>query len=99
MKKVKLFQLIDLMEEIKKTDDLIAASRKEKTSLLLINQYQTKKNQLIGSIINELSTPPLQSAQSYLLVKMILDKYYPAKTGDAVITDSDLSKLLVTLTD
>ncbi|MCR8557075.1 hypothetical protein KXD93_05455 [Mucilaginibacter sp. BJC16-A38] len=97
MKKVKLFQLIDLMEEIKKTDDLISASKKEKTSLLLINQYQTKKNQLIGSIINELSTPPLQSTQSYLLVKMILEKYYPAKAGDVVITDGDLSKLVAAI--
>lgn len=97
MKKVKLFQLMDLIEEIKKTHDLIIAGRKQKTSALLINQYETKKNQLIGSIINELSTPPLQSTQSYLLVKMILEKYYPAKADDAAITDGDLIKLVAAI--
>jgi len=93
MKKVKLYQLMDLMEEIKKIDDLVSTHRKAKSSALLLNQYETKKNQLIGTMMNELSAPPVQSTQSYLLIKMILNKYYSSPTGDEVITDVDISKL------
>jgi hypothetical protein len=93
MKKVKLYQLMDLVEEIKKLDELIATHRKAGTSALLINQYETKKNQLIGSMIIELASPPIQSTQSYLLIKSLLEKYYPAKPGEAAINDADMSKL------
>jgi len=91
MKKVKLFQLMDLVEEIKKVEDLITASRKARTSALLIKQYETKKNQLIGSLISELNSPLLQSTQSYLLIKMLLEKYYPAMEDG--ISDVDFAKL------
>ena len=93
MKKVKLYQLIDLLEEIKKVDDLISVHRKAKSSPLLLNQYETKKNQLIGTMMNELTAPPVQSIQSHLLAKLLLNKYYPTKPGDESITDADLSKL------
>ena len=93
MKKVKLFQLMDLVEEIKKVEDLITASRKGRTSALLIKQYETKKNQVMGSLINELTSPELQSTQSYLLIKMLLEKYYPVTAGADGISDPDITKL------
>lgn len=94
MKKVKLFQLMDLVEEIKKVEDLITTSRKTRTSALLIKQYETKKNQVMGSLINELTSPELQSTQSYLLIKLLLEKYYPVSEGDGGISDVDIAKLV-----
>ena len=47
----------------------------------------------MGSLIDELASPPVQSTQSYLLIKMLLNKYYPIKLEDELIMDSDISKL------
>ena len=45
------------------------------------------------SLIDELASPPVQSTQSYLLIKMILNKYYPLKPEEELIKDTDIYKL------
>jgi len=47
----------------------------------------------MGSLIDELASPPVQSAQSYLLIKMLLNKYYPVKSEQDLIIDGDMLKL------
>ncbi len=84
---------MDLIEDIKKLDELISVHRKLESSDFMISQYEAKKTQLMGSLIDELATPPVQSTQSYLLIKMLLNKYYPIKAEESLIIDSDISKL------
>jgi hypothetical protein len=93
MKKTEIYKLMDLIEDIKKLDQLISVHRQTGSSAFMIDQYEAKKTQLMGSLIDELASPPVQSTQSYLLIKMILNKYYPVKPEEELIIDSDISKL------
>ncbi|WP_184542459.1 hypothetical protein [Mucilaginibacter sp. FT3.2] len=97
MKKVEVLKLIDLVEEIKKLDDLITQSRKKKTSDFVLNQYEAKKLKMIGSIISELANPPIQSMESYLLIQKILNKYYPNIDNGDLASDSDVSKIIAVI--
>ncbi|HEY9197363.1 MAG TPA: hypothetical protein VIM77_13900 [Mucilaginibacter sp.] len=94
MKKVEVLKLIDLIEEIKKLDELITQSRKKKTSDFVLNQYEVKKLKLIGSVINELANPPIQSLESYLIIQKIINKYYPNINNGELLNDSDISKIV-----
>jgi hypothetical protein len=93
MKKVEIYKLMDLIEDIKKLNELISLHRQFDASDFMISQYEAKKNQLMGVLIDELASPPVQSTQSYLLIKMILNKYYPIKPNEELIMDSDISRL------
>jgi RAB protein geranylgeranyltransferase component A len=93
MKKVEVLKMIDLVEEIKKLDELIQQSRKKKTSDFVINQYEAKKLKLIGSTITELASAPIQSVESYQLIQKILNKYYPNISEDSLLHDDDISKI------
>ena len=93
MKKVEIYKLMDLIEDIKKLDELISLHRELGTSDFMISQYEAKKTKLMGLLIDELASPPVQSTQSYLLIKMLLNKYYPVKSEEQLIMDSDISKL------
>jgi hypothetical protein len=93
MKKGEIYKLMDLIEDIKKLDELISLHRQLDTSDFMISQYEAKKTKLVGILIDELASPPVQSTQSYLLIKMLLNKYYPFKPEDGLIADSDISKL------
>lgn len=93
MKKVEVLKMIDLVEEIKKLDELIQQSRRKKTSDFVINQYEAKKLKLIGSTITELASAPIQSVESYQLIQKILNKYYPNISEDSLLHDDDISKI------
>ncbi|MBB6109900.1 hypothetical protein [Mucilaginibacter lappiensis] len=97
MKKVEVLKLMDLVEDIKKLDELIVASRKKKTSDFVLNQYEAKKIKMVGSIINELANPPIQSIESYLLIKKILNKYYPNMPEEELMSDSDIGKIVAVI--
>ncbi len=97
MKKVEVLKLIDLIEEIRKLDELIIQSRKKKTSDFVLNQYEAKKLKMIGSIISELANPPIQSMESYLLIQKILNKYYPNLDNAELLNDGDVSKIIAVI--
>lgn len=97
MKKVEVLKLMDLVEDIKKLDELIVTSRKKKTSDFVLNQYEAKKIKMVGSIINELANPPIQSIESYLLIKKILNKYYPNMPEEELMSDSDIGKIVAVI--
>ena len=88
---------MDLVEDIKKLDELIVSSRKKKTSDFVLNQYEAKKIKMVGSIINELANPPIQSIESYLLIKKILNKYYPNMPEEELMSDSDIGKFVAVI--
>ena len=82
-----------MIEIIKQLDALIAVHRKVGDSDFMISQYEAKKNKLMGSLIDELASPPVQSVQSFLLIKMLLNKYYPVQSEQDLIIDGDMLKL------
>jgi hypothetical protein len=93
MKKAEIYKLMDLIEDVKKLDELISAHRQSDPTDFMISQYEAKMTKLVGTLIDELASPPVQSTDSYLLIKKILNKYYPFTPEDALIADSDISKL------
>ncbi|HEY4322811.1 MAG TPA: hypothetical protein VGN20_02465 [Mucilaginibacter sp.] len=93
MKKAEIYKLMDLIDEIKKLDELISLHRNVDSSEFMIGQYESKMTKLVGSLIDGLASPPVQSTESYLLIKMILNKYYPIKPEKELIKDSDISRL------
>ena len=97
MKKVEVLKLMDLIEDIRKLDELIAISRTKKTSDFVLNQYEAKKIKMVGSIISELANPPIQSIESYLIIKKLLNKYYPNIAEDELLNDGDVGKILAVI--
>jgi hypothetical protein len=97
MKKVEIYRLMELIKDIKKLDGLISLHNKLDTSDFMTNQYEAKKTKLMGLLIDELASPPVQSTQSYLLIKMLLAKYYPIEFRDEPIIDSDFGKLVAVI--
>ena len=97
MKKVDVLKLMDLVEDIKKLDELIVTSRQKKTSDFVLNQYEAKKIKMVGSIIHELANPPIQSIESYLLIKKILNKYYPNLPEEELVSNSDIGKIVAVI--
>ena len=93
MKKTEIYKLMDLIEDVKELDKLISIHLDIDNSDLMISQYEAKKTKLMGILIDELASPPVQSTDSYLLIKMLLNKYYPLKTDDVLILDKDISRL------
>ena len=97
MNKAEVYKLTDLIEEVKKLDKLITIHRQADSSRFMIDQYEAKKKELIGIIIDELASPPVQSTESYMLIKMILEKYYPNESVEALMADSDIGKLAASI--
>ena len=77
----KIYKLIDLIEDIKKVDGMIALHTQSTTTDLMLSQYQAKKIKLLGHLIHELNSPSLKSGRSLLLIKRLLDKFYGDSTG------------------
>jgi hypothetical protein len=97
MKMVELLKLLDLFEVIRKLVEWMVLCRKNKTSAFVLNQYEAKKIKMVGSIINELANPPIQSIESYFLIKKILNKYYPNMAEDELMNDGDISKIVAVI--
>lgn len=78
MKKSEVYNILDLMEEIKEIDSLLLAHKRVKDNNFMTSQYEAKKVKLVGELIDSLVAPKVQSPQSFSLIQKILDKFYPA---------------------
>ena len=70
--------LIELVESIKKIDEMIALHKNNDELPLMTAQYEALKAKQVAELIDELATPPYQSAESFSVIKLIINKYYPA---------------------
>ena len=94
MDEAKRYKLLDLIEDIKKTDAMITLHSSNASGLML-DQYKAKKEKLIGYLIDELVEPDLRSARSFAIIKTVIEKFYP-HLGKEVLADSahlDLTEL------
>lgn len=92
MKKAGIYKLMDLLEEIKKVDAMILLHQDLDKSKFMVSQYEGRKTKLIGSLIDELVSPTVQSPQSFSLIKLIIEKYYPSNKNLKEF-DTDIEKL------
>ncbi len=77
MKQAQFYKLLDIVEDIKKVDAMIKLHQEHDESTFMLDQYQARKDKLIGIVIDELVSPSLRSVSSIKTIKMIIDKYYP----------------------
>ncbi|NBX80809.1 MAG: hypothetical protein EBQ94_10625 [Flavobacteriales bacterium] len=76
MNNVKKYKLMDLIENIKEVDAMIHLHSNDDSSLIL-DQYNYKKDKLIGFLIDELVEPEFRSAKSMFVIKTVIEKFYP----------------------
>ncbi|MEO6721907.1 MAG: hypothetical protein ABIN67_16180 [Ferruginibacter sp.] len=91
MSNSKIFKLIDLIEDVKKVDKMIALHQKAENSNFMLTQYQAKKIKLTGYLITELNSPPFKSATSFLFIKHFLDKFFVDSLSSLDSNDKELS--------
>ena len=75
MNKQSLYKIQDILEELKKIEELILVHTSNHSSDFVISQYQDKKTNLVSILVEELSAPSIKSASSLFLIRKILDKY------------------------
>jgi len=97
MKKSEIYKLLDILDDVKRIDAIILTHKNSNDSNFMISQYESKKTKLIGTLIDVLISPEIQSAQSFDLIERILCKYYPAKIGVSVKYDTDMEMLLAAI--
>jgi len=76
MNNLKKYKLMDLIENIKEVDAMIHLHSNDDSSLML-DQYNYKKDKLIGFLIDELVEPEFRSAKSMFVIKTVIEKFYP----------------------
>jgi hypothetical protein len=73
-----------LIDNIKKTDEMITLHKSIGDMPLIIEQYEFIKAKQISELIDSLVIPPYQSIESISVVKQILNKFYPELPSDLV---------------
>ena len=76
MNKQKLYRILDLMEDLKQVDQLIALHTTNPSTFVL-NQYISKKEKLIAYLIDALVDPSLRSPNSFSMIQQLLTRFYP----------------------
>jgi hypothetical protein len=98
MNSVKKYKLMDLIENIKEVDAMIHLHSKDDSSLML-DQYNYKKDKLIGFLIDELVEPEFRSVKSMFVIKTVIEKFYPNLKNE-ILNDTnhdDLNELTAAL--
>ena len=79
----RLHHLMELISDIKKTEEMISLHKDDELQLI-IDQYEAIKAKQVAEFIDELAKPPFQSAESFSVIKLMIDKFYPSLNGDSV---------------
>lgn len=84
--------LKELIDNIKKTDEMILLHKANSTSSLMVTQYEAMKVKQISELIDGLTMPPYQTIESFSLIRHVLDKFYPQMI-DYKISQKELKEL------
>lgn len=74
MREIELYKLLDLIEEIKKLEELIKLHKSSDDSDFMVSQYEAKKIKLTSELIDELISPEI-------------DKFYPSEDTNLIINN------------
>lgn len=75
MKDNKLYNILDLIEEINKVDKMIDL-HKDSTSNLMFNQYKNQKLKLSNYLFKELLTNSDNRSEVMYIIKLFIEKFY-----------------------
>ena len=75
MKDSKLYDILDLIEEINKVDNMIDL-HKDSTSNLMVNQYKNQKLKLSNFLFKELLTNSDNRSEVMYIIKLFIEKFY-----------------------
>jgi len=79
----RMHHLMELISDIKKTEEMISL-HKDDEFRLIIAQYEAIKTKQMAEFIDELAKPSFQSAESFSIIKLMIDKFYPSLNPDSV---------------
>ena len=82
MDNLKKYRLLDLFDEIKEVEAMIRLHLDDPTSMML-EQYKYKKDKLTGFLIGELVKPEVRSEESILIIKLMIEIFYPYLKNEA----------------
>lgn len=88
--------LKELIENIKKTEEMISLHKANGTSSLMTIQYESLKARQISELIDGLAVPPYQTVESISLIKQILNKFYP-NIAEGAVKQKELRELADTI--
>jgi hypothetical protein len=77
-------RLKQLIDSIKKTDEVIAINKASGAMAVIIEQYEGIKARQISELIHNLAVPPYQTLEGISTIKAILNKFYPDMPVDIV---------------
>lgn len=84
--------LKELIENIKKTDEMISLHRTNNMLPIMVDQYEALKAKQISELIDGLAMPPYQSIESISVIKHILNKFYP-NIPEGLVKQKELKEL------
>ncbi|MHB8209309.1 hypothetical protein [Mucilaginibacter sp.] len=88
--------LKELVENIKKTEEMISLHKDHDELDILITQYEDLKAKQVAELIDELTLSPFPGIESLSIIKLIIDKYYPLiKSSD--VKQRELKELALSI--
>ena len=87
----RIHHLMELIGDIKKTEEMISLHQDDEFQLI-IDQYEAIKAKQVAEFIDELAKPPFQSIESFSIIKLMIDKFYPS-LNPASVDLKELKKL------
>ena len=88
--------LKELIENIKKTEEIIALHKQSGDLKIMPTQYEALKAKQVAELIDELTMPPFQTVESFSIIKIVINKYYPSINSDTV-QQKELKELALTI--
>ena len=76
LKESKKHRLQDLIEKIGQADDMVK-KHSSNPSKFMLEQYEAKKEKLLGYLIDELVDASIRSPYSFKLIQLALKRFYP----------------------
>ncbi len=94
MKNESLYQVLDLMEEIHKVNQMIELHSSLETSGIMMDQYESQKTKLTSFLFKELLDMSDNSTNTMYLIKAIIEKFYDRELANHDLhNEEDLKKI------
>jgi hypothetical protein len=94
MNSSKLYRLIDLIEEIKKIDEIILMHKNQGNDDFMSSQYESKKSKLMQDLISDLAANSNETPEVFKTIEKIIFKFYP---NESPKKHSDLDQLVAAI--
>jgi len=92
---MRVHHLKELIASIKKTEEMISLHKSDGLNLVT-EQYEALRAKQVAEFIDELAKPPFQSIESFSLINLIINKYYPTINAEKV-QQKELRELALTI--